>query len=160
MKIGVWDVFGLRPLLLFGVRVARKSHNIYVCDNCGAESSRWEGRCSKCGDWNTLKEFKSPRLSGNSRTWAGLSETEAVRLGEVRSEDHPRLLLRSGEVTRVLGGGMVPGSVILVAGDPGIGKSTLLLDVVADAGVGGEALLCDRRGVAGAGQVARRPAGS
>ena len=87
-----------------------------------------------------LKEFKSPRLSGNSRTWAGLSETEAVRLGEVRSEDQPRLLLRSGEVTRVLGGGMVPGSVILVAGDPGIGKSTLLLDVVADAGVGGEAL--------------------
>ena len=120
--------------------MARKSQNIFVCDSCGAESSRWEGRCSKCGDWNTLKEFSPSRMGGNSRTWAGLSETEAVRLGEVRSENLPRLALRSGELTRALGGGMVPGSVILVAGDPGIGKSTLLLDVASDAAAGGEAL--------------------
>ena len=120
--------------------MARKSQNIFLCDSCGAESSRWEGRCSKCGDWNTLKEFNAARLGGGNRTWAGLSETEAVRLGEVRSENLPRLAFRSGELTRVLGGGMVPGSVILVAGDPGIGKSTLLLDVASDAATGGEAL--------------------
>ena len=120
--------------------MARKTQNIFVCDSCGAESSRWEGRCSKCGDWNTLKEFSPSRMGGNSRTWAGLSETEAVRLGEVRSEDQPRFAFRSGELTRVLGGGMVPGSVILVAGDPGIGKSTLLLDAASDAAKAGEAL--------------------
>ena len=120
--------------------MARKSQNIFLCDSCGAESSRWEGRCSKCGDWNTLKEFNAARLGGSGRTWAGLSGTEAVRLGEVRSENHPRLTFRSAELTRVLGGGMVRGSVILLAGDPGIGKSTLLLDVASDAVQGGEAL--------------------
>ena len=120
--------------------MARKSQNIFLCDSCGAESSRWEGRCSKCGDWNTLKEFNPARLGGGKRTWAGLSETEAVRLGDVRSENLPRLAFRSGELTRVLGGGMVPGSVILLAGDPGIGKSTLLLDVASDAAREGEAL--------------------
>ena len=120
--------------------MARKSQHTFVCDSCGAESPRWEGRCSKCGDWNTLKEFKVARPGGNSRTWAGLSETEVVRLGDVRSEDRPRLVFRSDELTRVLGGGMVPGSVILVAGDPGIGKSTLLLGVASDATEGGESL--------------------
>ena len=120
--------------------VARRSQNTFVCDSCGAESPRWEGRCSKCGDWNTLREFRAARSSGNGRTWAGLSEARAVRLGEVRSENLPRLPFRSGELTRVLGGGLVPGSVILVAGDPGIGKSTLLLDVASDAAEGGEAL--------------------
>lgn len=120
--------------------MARKSQNIFLCDSCGAESSRWEGRCSKCGDWNTLKEFNAARLGGSGRTWAGLSGTEAVRLGEIRSENQPRLTFRSAELTRALGGGMVRGSVILLAGDPGIGKSTLLLDVASDAVQGGEAL--------------------
>ena len=103
-----------------------------MCDSCGAESPRWEGRCSKCGDWNSLKEFRAPKAGGNSRTWAGLSGAEPVRLGDVRSESLPRLALRSGEFSRALGGGLVPGSVTLVAGDPGIGKSTLLLDVASD----------------------------
>ena len=120
--------------------MARKSQNIFLCDSCGAESSRWEGRCSKCGDWNTLREYNSARIGGSGRTWAGLSETEAVRLGEVRSENQPRLRFGSDELTRVLGGGMVRGSVILLAGDPGIGKSTLLLDVASDAAQEGEAL--------------------
>ena len=120
--------------------MARKSQNIFLCDSCGAESSRWEGRCSKCGDWNTLKEFSAARAGGNNRTWAGLSGTEAVRLGEVRSESQPRLIFGSAELTRTLGGGMVRGSVILLAGDPGIGKSTLLLDVASDAAHEGEAL--------------------
>lgn len=120
--------------------MARKSQNIFLCDNCGAESSRWEGRCSKCGDWNTLKEYNSARMGGSSRTWAGLSGTEAVRLGAVRGENQPRLIFGSAELTRVLGGGMVRGSVILLAGDPGIGKSTLLLDVASDVAQENEAL--------------------
>lgn len=114
--------------------------SIFVCDSCGSETSRWEGRCSKCGEWNSLKEFSAARSGGSNRTWAGLSQTEVVRLGDVSSERQPRLALRSGEFARVLGGGLVPGSVILLAGDPGIGKSTLLLDVAADVARGGKAL--------------------
>ncbi len=132
MTIEVWGVVRSQTFAFAWCLVARKSQNIFLCDSCGAESSRWEGRCFKCGEWNTMKEFIPP-LDGNSRAWSGLSEVEAVRLGEVRSENQPRIVFRSGEVTRVLGGGMVPGSVILVAGDPGIGKSTLLLDVASDA---------------------------
>ena len=120
--------------------MARKAQTIFVCDSCGSEASRWEGRCSKCGDWNSLKEFSAARSGGNSRTWAGLSQSAVVRLGDVRSERQPRLVFRSAELTRVLGGGMVPGSVILVAGDPGIGKSTLLLDVAANVAEDREAL--------------------
>ncbi|MCY4654579.1 MAG: DNA repair protein RadA [Dehalococcoidia bacterium] len=120
--------------------MARKAQSIFVCESCGSETSRWEGRCSKCGDWNTLKEFSAARSGGSSRTWAGLSQAEVVRLGDVSSERQPRLAFRSGELTRVLGGGMVPGSVILVAGDPGIGKSTLLLDVASDVTRDGNAL--------------------
>lgn len=120
--------------------MARKSQNIFLCDSCGAESSRWEGRCSKCGDWNTLREYSSAQTGRSGRTWAGLSETEAVRLGEVRGEKQPRLIFGSAELTRVLGGGMVRGSVSLLAGDPGIGKSTLLLDVASDAAQESEAL--------------------
>ena len=120
--------------------MARKAQSIFVCDSCGSETSRWEGRCSKCGEWNTLKEFSAARSGGKSRTWAGLSQSKVVRLGDVSTESQPRLAFRSGELTRVLGGGITPGSVILVAGDPGIGKSTLLLDAASDVSRDGVAL--------------------
>lgn len=120
--------------------MARKAQSVFVCDSCGSETSRWEGRCSKCGDWNTLKEFSAAKSGKAGLTWAGLSQAEVVRLGDVSSESQPRLAFRSGELTRVLGGGLVPGSVILVAGDPGIGKSTLLLDAASDVSKSGKAL--------------------
>ena len=113
--------------------MARKARSVYICDNCGAESARWEGRCPQCGEWNTLAEFKPPPSPRASRAWAGPTGAEVVNLKDVKVEDTRRAAVGSPEFTRVLGGGIVPGSVVLVAGDPGIGKSTLLLDVASDA---------------------------
>ena len=107
-----------------------KSRTVYVCDSCGAESPKWEGRCPSCGQWNTLAEFKHG--ARDSRHWTGAS-APAVELSEVQADDVPRVLVGSQELNRVLGGGIVPGSVTLVAGDPGIGKSTLLLRLASDA---------------------------
>ena len=107
-----------------------KSRTVYVCDSCGAESPKWEGRCPSCGQWNTLAEFKHD--ARDSRHWTGAS-APAVELSEVQAGDVPRTAVGSQELNRVLGGGIVPGSVTLVAGDPGIGKSTLLLRLASDA---------------------------
>ena len=107
-----------------------KSKTVYVCDSCGAESPKWEGRCPSCGQWNTLAEFRQD--SRDNRHWTGAS-APAVELAEVQADDVPRIHVGSQELNRVLGGGIVPGSVTLVAGDPGIGKSTLLLRLAADA---------------------------
>ena len=107
-----------------------KSRTVYLCDSCGAESPKWEGRCPSCGQWNTLAEFKHD--ARDSRHWTGAS-APAVELSEVQADDVPRVSVGSQELNRVLGGGIVPGSVTLVAGDPGIGKSTLLLRLASDA---------------------------
>ena len=107
-----------------------KPRTVYVCDSCGGESPKWEGRCPSCGQWNTLAEL---RLDGRDRGhWTGAS-APAVELSEVHADDVPRIAVGSQELNRVLGGGIVPGSVTLVAGDPGIGKSTLLLRLASDA---------------------------
>ena len=113
--------------------MARKARTVYICDNCGAESARWEGRCPKCGEWNTLAEFRPSPSTPGARAWAGAATAEAVNLKDVKLEEARRAVVGSPEFNRVLGGGIVPGSVVLVAGDPGIGKSTLLLDVASDA---------------------------
>ncbi len=113
--------------------MARKPRTVYVCDSCGAESRRWEGRCSSCGEWNTLAEFRPASGRGSAGTWSGGDSAKSVRLADVDTLERPRFAFESVEFNRVLGGGMVPGSVNLVAGDPGIGKSTLLLAVAADA---------------------------
>ncbi len=107
-----------------------KPKTVYVCDSCGGESPKWEGRCRSCGEWNTLAEFRQD--SRDSRHWTGTS-APAVELSDVRADDVPRIQVGSQELNRVLGGGIVPGSVTLVAGDPGIGKSTLLLRLASDA---------------------------
>ena len=127
--------------------MARKSKVVFVCDSCGAESARWEGRCRACGEWNTLAEFRAPAASSSSSargggggSWAGDERAEAVRLRDVSGEERERFAFSSAELNRVLGGGMVAGSVTLVAGDPGIGKSTLLLSAAADAARYGPAL--------------------
>ena len=105
-------------------------HTFYSCQECGAESLRWEGRCPTCGEWNSLVEIprgpakeKTNRLSYQQGTYQELSE--------VSLEDFPRMTMALGEVNRVLGGGMVRGSLVLVGGDPGVGKSTLLLQLCA-----------------------------
>jgi DNA repair protein RadA/Sms len=100
----------------------------YVCSNCGSVYSKWAGRCSSCGEWNSLEEEVS--ISSPASRFKTTGQTlKGQPLSSAQSKDFPRLLSRIGEVDDILGGGMVPGSIILVAGQPGIGKSTLLLQI-------------------------------
>lgn len=108
---------------------------LFVCEVCGEEYLQWQGKCNNCGNWNTLKEFKVPAgvsssSSGASVGYSGLTSAAPVRLTEITGKQSERRPSGFAEVDRVLGGGVVRGSVILLGGDPGIGKSTLLLQVV------------------------------
>ncbi|MDO4684042.1 MAG: DNA repair protein RadA [Lautropia sp.] len=105
----------------------------FVCRECGATSAKWLGQCPACHAWNTLEEFRVSRKDSARRGGSTmLAETSAVALlSSVPIDSVPRLPTGLGEFDRVLGGGMVPGSVVLIGGDPGIGKSTLLLQALA-----------------------------
>ncbi|MHB0870038.1 MAG: DNA repair protein RadA [Chloroflexota bacterium] len=104
-----------------------KNRTKYVCDRCGAESLKWMGRCPECGEWNTLLEMTEAPATARSIIRSGGSTP--TRLKDVPSTGLDRVRVPIGELDRVLGGGMVPGSLVLVGGDPGIGKSTLLLQL-------------------------------
>lgn len=105
-----------------------KIKTVYMCQSCGATSPKWGGQCGECGEWNTLVEsVAEPRVRGS----VSVGATRIQRLDEVRGDDAPRVGSGLSEMDRVLGGGIVPGSVCLIGGDPGIGKSTLLLQVLA-----------------------------
>jgi DNA repair protein RadA/Sms len=103
---------------------------IYICQQCSAQSLRWSGRCPECQAWNSLVEA----IDEPSETLQGPAENAAtpISLGALRARSVPRLLAEGTEFNRALGGGIVPGSLVLLGGDPGIGKSTLLLQVSAD----------------------------
>ena len=105
---------------------------IFVCDSCGNETPRWEGRCPACGEWNTLAEFRKEGRDGRVGSRPRAGGVAAQELAGVSVDDVRRVSLPSAEMNRVLGGGIVPGSVALIAGDPGIGKSTLLLGLADD----------------------------
>ncbi|MEO5349224.1 MAG: DNA repair protein RadA [Magnetococcus sp. YQC-3] len=104
----------------------------FVCNECGAESIRWEGRCPSCGTWNSLQAFHPGSATRSSPSGGGVSATQPVDLAQVVADARPRLSLENGELRRVLGGGLTQGSAVLLAGDPGIGKSTLLMEAMAD----------------------------
>lgn len=105
-----------------------KVKSIYVCQQCAATSPKWMGKCPHCGTWNSLVEELVP--TGNKvKTVTSVSAGKAVLLKDVESSDSIRILMADPELNRVLGGGVVPGSLILIGGEPGIGKSTLLLQV-------------------------------
>lgn len=107
-----------------------KNRTKFVCSNCGAETVRWMGRCPQCGSWNTLEETVEEVLPKQLRTTHEVvSSKRPQKLSEVNLENHERMQLSMPEVDRPLGGGVVPGSVILWGGEPGIGKSTLILQV-------------------------------
>jgi DNA repair protein RadA/Sms len=103
-----------------------RTNAVFVCSSCGGETLKWQGQCPLCGEWNTLQERRTARGRPASPA-ATLSLAEGVRLADAGQ----RLGSGQGELDRVLGGGIVPGSVVLLGGDPGIGKSTLLLQVAA-----------------------------
>ena len=111
-----------------------KPQSRYVCQSCGDAVLRWEGQCRACGAWNSLVEtvIREPTKSTRPSARPGLAgASSAQALGDVGEADLPRLTVGIGELDRVLGGGLVPGSLILLGGEPGIGKSTLLLQAAA-----------------------------
>ena len=109
--------------------------SIYVCQQCGYQSTKWQGKCPQCGEWNTLVEeaierkSKTSRSSRSGRTSSTSEKTDIVSLSSVRKKEIKRISTKTGEFNRVLGGGIVPGQVILIAGEPGIGKSTILMQI-------------------------------
>jgi DNA repair protein RadA/Sms len=115
--------------------MAKKVKLAYVCTECGADYAQWQGQCTACGEWNSLKEFKvsasKTKASGRVQTvgYAGASEQTVMSVNEVELSEVPRIDSSLSELDRVLGGGIVPGSVVLIGGDPGVGKSSLLLQV-------------------------------
>ena len=110
-----------------------KAKSTFYCTDCGSELSKWAGQCPDCQAWNTVKEFRAAAAGGVSRMrgYAGGSNQQVTELAAVSDQKVSRIGVGINELDRVLGGGIVPGSVILIGGDPGIGKSTLLLQVLA-----------------------------
>ncbi|MFG6386805.1 MAG: DNA repair protein RadA [Muribaculaceae bacterium] len=104
-----------------------KYKTVWMCNSCGAESPRWEGRCPSCGQWNTMVEEKVPATLRSPSPVASAGKSAATPLNEITTSDLPRIKLPSGELNRVLGGGLVPGAMVLIGGEPGVGKSTLVL---------------------------------
>ena len=116
-----------------------KDRKVYVCENCGQESLRWVGRCPSCQQWNTMKELvirEEKPMAGAARAAlkaAGHDSAQKARpvpVAEIRADEEPRMDMGDRELNRVLGGGLVPGSLVLLGGEPGIGKSTLTLQTV------------------------------
>lgn len=108
--------------------MAKGKKSVYFCQNCGHEESKWLGQCPMCREWNTFVEEKVT-VSKGSVTKSSARQAEVVTLSSVSTEQDDRMKTQIEELDRVLGGGIVPGSLVLVGGDPGIGKSTLLLQV-------------------------------
>ena len=116
-----------------------KAKVMYVCNQCGAEYARWQGQCRQCGEWNTIEEVKLSSNASPARTvtraaslagFAGVADGKVENLSQVQIAQTVRMPTGYGEFDRVLGGGIVPGSVVLIGGNPGAGKSTLLLQTV------------------------------
>jgi DNA repair protein RadA/Sms len=113
-----------------------KTKTTFFCQNCGAQAAKWAGKCNSCGEWNTLaeeivhKENKNDRLQLFSSSKTGTNPSnKPVLLQDIGIADFPRIAVPGQELTRVLGGGIVPGSLVLFGGEPGIGKSTLMLQL-------------------------------
>lgn len=114
-----------------------KAKSIFVCQSCGAVLSKWQGQCPDCAAWNSIVEQAQP-AAGASRTisnlgkggYAGVTSAEVQRLVDITAQEQDRIPTIFKEVDRVLGGGLVPGSVVLIGGNPGAGKSTLLLQIL------------------------------
>jgi DNA repair protein RadA/Sms len=115
-----------------------KPRTVFVCSSCGADAPRWTGQCPSCGEWNTLAPFAEARA--RAARGGNREARRPVAVAQLAVEDEPRLSTGYAEFDRVLGGGLVPGSVTLIGGEPGIGKSTLLLQCAAALAAGQPAL--------------------
>jgi len=115
--------------------MSKKIKTGFVCDQCGADYPRWGGQCTSCGEWNTIKEVRlgssTPSRSSKAGGYAG-SRSEVTLLSDVNLTHAERISSGISEFDRVLGGGIVKGSVVLIGGAPGAGKSTILLQAIAN----------------------------
>ena len=109
--------------------MAAKTKTVYVCSECGYESAKWIGRCNGCGAWNTMTEDVQVQSRTAASSLSSLKRASALPLSEISESDEHRFVTGISELDRVLGGGIVKGSVVLLSGDPGIGKSTILLQI-------------------------------
>lgn len=108
----------------------------FVCSECGKEYSKWQGQCYSCHSWNTISEkVPTPTVKSSRSSCKG---AHPLKLSEITPSAHSRILLKGKEINRIFGGGVVPGSLVLIGGEPGIGKSTLLLRIASD--------ICQSRG--------------
>ena len=109
--------------------MAKAKSTAFFCQNCGYESAKWQGQCPACHEWNTFTEEPVAKITGSAAVKKAAAEIRPVRLSEIQTDESQRISSGMEELDRVLGGGIVAGSLMLVGGDPGIGKSTLLLQV-------------------------------
>ena len=110
--------------------MAGKDKTIYVCSECGYEAAKWSGQCLSCGAWNTMnEEFRAAGKAGYTAAKTSARAAKPHKLGDIDPKNETRYLTGLGELDRVLGGGIVRGGLMLIGGDPGIGKSTLLLQI-------------------------------
>ena len=115
--------------------MSEKVRSVYVCSECGFESPKWFGKCPRCGQWNTMNEEIREKLSKEPRKISSRSDRASpVPITEISTSEEERYHTGFSELDRVLGGGIVKGSVILISGEPGIGKSTILLQVCGSLG--------------------------
>src|SRR4030042_2442227 len=112
---------------------------VFVCDSCGAEFVKWAGKCSQCGEWNTLKEMSVGQEVGVSSKRGQVQKIQA--LSKIKNNNSARLKSNFSEFDLVFGGGLVPGSITLLGGEPGIGKSTLILQIAEKIAKVGEKVL-------------------
>ncbi len=120
--------------------MAKKTSTVFVCNECGYESSKWLGKCPACGEWNSFVEEKAVMSSGISSKDKTKPKSEVVKLNEVEKKKTFRIKTDVGELDRVLGGGFVTGSLTLLGGEPGIGKSTLILQICNNVKIDGKIL--------------------
>lgn len=107
-----------------------KTKTLYFCQNCGAESPKWVGKCPACGEWNTfVEEVVQKEKSASGYISSKHTANKPIAIQEVEASKEARIIVPDGELNRVLGGGIVPGSLVLIGGEPGIGKSTLMLQI-------------------------------
>ena len=121
--------------------MAKGKSTIFFCQNCGYESSKWMGQCPGCREWNTLVEETVVTAGKGKRTKTAHEKAVPASFSEISLEKEERMQTHIEELNRVLGGGLVPGSLTLVGGDPGIGKSTLLLQVCREMSADGHKVL-------------------
>ncbi|HEY8384886.1 MAG TPA: ATPase domain-containing protein, partial [Porticoccaceae bacterium] len=115
--------------------MAKKPSTAYVCNECGADYAKWQGQCGECGTWNSLSEVRlgATKTAGGGRRgggYAGAADGAIKVLADIAVDEIPRIPSGAAELDLVLGGGLVPGSCILIGGEPGAGKSTLLLQTL------------------------------